>query len=240
MLNNVVNSALLVGLHINVKKTQWLVVGKDSNTQAKLYVNNEPLEKVSDYKYLGVYIKDTLKEFNVRKAQAWEAAKRLKKLWISQTLSRKMKIRVFQTCVESVFLYAAETWSVSKTLASRIDGAYTRLLRYALNISWKDKVTNLIVYKDIVPVSLRLRERRLTFAGHCFRAGQSAPQPVMDLILWRYKGKLARGAANRRTHIKMLCDDRGLSFKVKDIDESIISLKKEMGNRNLWRSCVYH
>ena len=62
----------------------------------------------------------------------------------------------------------------------------------------------------------------------------------MNFILWRYKGKLARGAANKRTHIKMLCDDRGLSFKVKDIDESIISLKKEMGNRSLWHSCVYH
>ena len=94
-------------------------------------------------------------------------------------------------------------------------------------------MTNLIVYKDVVSVSSRPRERRLTFAGHCFRAGQSVPQPVMDFILWRYKGKSAHGAANKRTHIKMLCNDRGLSFRDKDIDESIVSLKKEMGNMSL-------
>ena len=150
-----------------------------------------------------------------------------------------MKIRVFQTCVESVLLYTAETWTLTKSLEMQLDGTYTHLLRYALNISWKDKITNFVVYKGVVPVSLRLRERRLTFAGHCFRAGQSAPQPVMDFILWRYKGKVSRGAANKRTHIKMLCADRGLSFNSKDIDESICSLKIEMGNRQLWRSISY-
>jgi sorting nexin-29 len=239
MLDSVIRYALLVGLQINVKKTQWLVVGKDSNTLDSLYVNNIPLEKVSDYKYLGVYIRNSSKEFSTRKAQAWEAAKRLKKLWISRTLSHNMKIRVFISCVESVLLYAAETWTLTKTLEKRLDGAYTRLLRYALNISWKDKITNTVVYKGVSPVSTRLRERRLTFAGHCFRAGQSAPQPIMDLILWRYKGNLSRGAANKRTYVKMLCNDRGLSFKVKDIDESIVSLKREMRDRKMWRSVIY-
>ena len=61
----------------------------------------------------------------------------------------------------------------------------------------------------------------------------------MNFILWRYKGKVTRGAANKRTHIKMLCADRGLSYNSKDIDESICSLKIEMGNRQLCRSISY-
>ena len=36
--------------------------------------------------------------------------------------------------------------------------------------------------KGVVPVSIRLRERCLTFAGLCFRAGQSTPTPVMYFI----------------------------------------------------------
>ena len=56
---------MIVGLKINSKKTQWLVVGKKVNTDVK----------VEDYKYLGVWIKWSPKEFNIRKALAWDAAK---------------------------------------------------------------------------------------------------------------------------------------------------------------------
>jgi hypothetical protein len=58
-----------------------------------------------------------------------------------------------------LLLIAVVTYYVLNfAFVNRIDGAYTRLLRYALKISWKDKVTNIVVYKDIVPVSSRLRE----------------------------------------------------------------------------------
>ena len=150
-----------------------------------------------------------------------------------------MKIRVFQTCVESVLLYAAETWSLTKTLTKRLDGAYTKLLRYALNISWKDKISNSVVYQGVTPISQRLREHRLAFAGHCLRASESAPQPVADFILWRYKGKVAKGAANRKTFIKLLCEDSGLPYNLKEIDASLVSIRKFMSDRCVWRRIVY-
>ena len=201
MLDNVIKNAKLVGLQINVKKTQWLVAGKEINTKDTLTINSVPLEKIDDYKYLGVWIKSSMKEFNVRKALAWEAAKRIKKLWISPTLSESLTIRVFQTCVESVLLYAGETWSLTKLMEKQLDGTYTKLLRYCLNIKWQDKIPNYILYQNIPPVSIRLKARRMSFAGHCFRSRYTAPQPSMDFILWRYKGKMSRGALNRKTQL---------------------------------------
>jgi hypothetical protein len=238
MLDNVIKNAKLVGLQINVKKTQWLVAGKEVNTKDTLTVNSVPLEKIDDYKYLGVWIKSTMKEFNVRKALAWEAAKRIKKLWISPTLSEHLKIRVFQTCVESVLLYAGETWSLTKLMEKQLDGTYTKLLRYCLNIKWQDKIPNYILYQNIPPVSLRLKARRMSFAGHCFRSRYTAPQPSMDFILWRYKGQMSRGALNRKTHLKLLCEDSELSTGIKDIDASIISLSIDMRNREKWRDKI--
>ena len=131
-----------------------------------------------------------MKESNVRKGQAWEAAKRLKKLWISNSLPRKLKIRLFQSCVESVLLYAAETWSLTKTLEKRLDGAYTRPFRYALNISWKDKIQIYFLYEGISKISDRLRERRLKFAGHCFRCYQFTPHLLWILFFGDIKVKL--------------------------------------------------
>jgi len=44
--------------------------------------------------------------------------------------------------------------------------AYTRLLRYALNVSWDDFTTNQELYGNLEPVSTRLRKHRLAFIGH--------------------------------------------------------------------------
>ena len=56
--------------------------------------------------------------------------------------SRHTKIRVFKATIESVLLYGAETWTLTEQLTSRICGTYTKLLRKALNVSWRDRITN--------------------------------------------------------------------------------------------------
>ena len=71
---------------------------------------------------------------------------------------------------------------MTKIMTKHLDSAYNRLLRYALNVSWKDRVTNQSIFgDDIIPVSQR--QRRLTFIGHCLRSPESAPQPIANLVL---------------------------------------------------------
>ena len=121
-----------------------------------------------------------------------------------------------------------------KLLEKILDGTYTKLLRYCLNIKWQDKIPNSVVYENIPSVSSRLKFRRMTFAGHCFRSRFSAPQPAMNFILWGYRGKGSRGALIRETHLKLLCEDRGRFYLIKDIDASIIGLSKEINERKIW------
>ena len=47
-----------------------------------------------------------------------------------------------RSSTESVFLYVAEGWKLAKTLEKRLDGVYTRLLRFALDVSWKEHKIN--------------------------------------------------------------------------------------------------
>jgi hypothetical protein len=56
-----------------------------------------------------------------------------------------------------------------------MDGCYSRLLRYILNIKYSpdaDKVSNAKVYRI-------LREKRQSFVGHCLRI----TQPMADILL---------------------------------------------------------
>ena len=88
------------------------------------------LKEVDNFKYLGEWTQSSEKDFLVRKALAWLACHKLKKIWTSK-LSRKLKERLFIATFESVLLYGAESWTITKVMRKQIDGCYTRMLRMA-------------------------------------------------------------------------------------------------------------
>ena len=55
---------------------------------------------------------------------------------------------------ESVLLYGAETWTMTKALTREVDGSYTRMLRMALfNVLCKEHKTYQELYQNLPPVS---------------------------------------------------------------------------------------
>ena len=66
-------------------------------------------------------------------------------------------------------LHGTETWTLTSALKKRLDGCYTRMLRMALNISWRSHTTNWLLYGDLPPVSLKVQQGRMRLAGHCMR-----------------------------------------------------------------------
>ena len=190
------------------------------------------LRKVNDFKYLGSWLLNCNKDFDVRRALAWNACIRLVKIWKSNSVSREVKLNLFRACVESVLLYNAVTWTMTSTLERRIDGCYTRLLRYALGFKWDDYISNEKLYGKLQSVSSRLLEKQLIFAGHCVRSDQ----PVSDLVFWDHT-KMARckctpGAGSRGNSAKLLLKKAG---KVDGLVVSDHELVKLMKDRNEWR-----
>ena len=80
-----------------------------------------------------------------------------------------MKIRTSKATIEPILLYGNECWTIDSTIRKKSDGCYTRLLRMATNISWKDKVTNTHLYRGIPKITDTIKQRRLRLAGHCIR-----------------------------------------------------------------------
>ena len=136
-----------VGLHINTKKTEAMIfnivqpVGLTSKS-------GEIIREVRNFKYLGGWMESAEKDFQVRKALAWTACHKLRKIWTSK-IPRVLKLRLFTSTVESVLLYGSETWTLTKTLEKRLNGCYTRMLRMALNVSWRMHLTNKQLYQDL-------------------------------------------------------------------------------------------
>ena len=220
LLQSLESAACQVGLHCNESKTQYITTSPLESEIKSL--NNSLIKRVEDFKYLGSHIADPEKDFKIRKALAWNACNKLETIWQSN-LPNSLKIQTFRTLIEPVLLYGSETWTLTTRLEKRLDGCFTNLLRRAQNISWRDHATLARIYGEITPLSLRLKQRRLQFAGHCYRAEKEI---IPSLLLWRPGGRVH---SRKLTYPDMIARDSGLDIR---------DLGTAMGDRGVWKEIV--
>ena len=125
-----------------------------------LKTRDDEIEPVENFQYMGSWISDSGHDFKIRKASAWIACNKMRKVWASK-IARGTKIRLFRATVDSVLFYGSETWTVTTKLEKSVNGCYTRMLRTALNVQWQQHMNNQELYGSLPSV------RRLRLAGHC-------------------------------------------------------------------------
>ena len=111
-------------------------------------------------------------------------------------MNDNLKRRLFVTTVESVLLYGCEAWTLTVKDEKALDGVYTRMLRAALNVSWKDHVTNIDLYGYLPRLSDTIRKRRMRLAGHCVRHSELT---ASELILWKEDHRKTSDDIHRHT-----------------------------------------
>ena len=142
---------------------------------------------------------------NTRIGQAWSAINSLQKVW-KAPIKKETKTKVFKASVESILLYGSDSWTLNVARTKKLDGSYTKMLRTVYNVSWRDHITNQVLYGSLPRISSVVKSRRLALAGHVSRHDE----PAGKLLLWSPTGKRRIG----RPHItikKLLEKDTGLS-----------------------------
>ena len=212
-----------IGLHTNETKTEFMSYNQPEGDL--ITFNGTKLKQVDDFLYLGSWINSCDKDINVRIAKAWTAMQKLDTIWKSG-LKRSIKIDFFRATVETVLLYGSNSWTLTKAKNKKLDGTYTRMLRTAQNINWKQHITNKVLYGTIPSLSTTITERRIRFSGHCWR---STEEVIHKLFLWEpSRGKRQRGRP-ARTYIDQLVDDTLLEKE---------QLPTAMEDREVWRRFV--
>ena len=202
LLDKVEHAALRVGLHMNAKKTQFMAFNQPHDVQIKTQ-DGSNLKEVKDFKYFGAWMQSTEADIRTRKALAWKACNNLNNIWRSN-LTKNIKVKLFQATVESVLLYGSETWTLTNKIGKSLDGCYTRMLRKALDVSWKDHITKKELYGDLPRITTQISQRRLQFAGHCKR---SEGKIISALVTWRpTQGRRSAGRPTK-TFVDLLHQD---------------------------------
>lgn len=168
------DKAMKYGLKISTKKTQtmWLAQSRNHDPKERVTLNGEPLEMVSEFNYLGSIIagndSNVTKEIKTRICRARRKFNSLNFLWNNNSLSRRIKVRLLNTFVLPVLLYACETWNTRQVEDISLQAFINSCTRRFMGWSIWDKNPNKDLHKKIlVPaVDKIIPRRRILLALH--------------------------------------------------------------------------
>ncbi len=128
------------------------------------------------YKYLGSLL-DSENDIKRRKTFALVAFNNLKHIFESRRATLKVKMRLFNSHIQSIFLYNSELWTLTKNLENTVDVFQRNTLRKIINIRWPDKIRNEDLYEKcgVNEWSKTVKERILRWYGHLLRLPDNTP-----------------------------------------------------------------
>ena len=172
-----------IGLSINENKTKYLASSRTRQIGERfMECNNYKFERVKDFKYLGsVITEDNNVEVDIKAKIA--AGNRcyyaLSQYLRSRTLSRKIKIQIYETVIKPVVLYGAETWVLTKKDEDLLSIWERKILRriygpVCIDGEWRIRSNQELrdLYKKL-PIVHELKVRRLSWLGHVERMNDS-------------------------------------------------------------------
>ena len=180
-----------MGLKMNIAKTKVMVV---DNTP--INVNNVLIENIQGCVLLGQHY--SLKEKNQDKAiqrriLAGPAEYAKHRDIFKSNLAICLKRQVYNSCVLPAMTYGAETCTLTKQAQNKRAAAQTKMERSMLNITCKDKKTNIWVRERTKVIDYKKRcEKNEMVLGRAYQPPQRRPMDLAchhlkTIILWQEK-----------------------------------------------------
>ena len=165
-------------MEIHAQKTK-MMTNNNRGILSEIKVNGQSLETVSSFKYLGAIVSDegSKQEVLARIAQTTAALAKLQPIWKDKNISLASKVRLLRSLVNSIFLYACETWTLTAELQKRIQSMEMRCYGRLMGISYTQHVTNEEVRQKINQaigshddLLTTVKKRKLRWYGHITRS----------------------------------------------------------------------
>jgi hypothetical protein len=134
-----------VALVINSWKKEEVYVNTTVNQDLTRRLNNRDIKRPSDLCYLDSVVSEdggASTDISVRIQKDRRSFSKLRKVWLSTSIRKDTKIRIFNTCLKYVLLYGCETWFVASEIQHKIQTFVDRCLRYILRIWWPKTLPN--------------------------------------------------------------------------------------------------
>ena len=110
--------------------------------------------------------------------------------------------QVYNSCVLPAMTYGAETWTLTKLAQNKLAAAQTKMERSMLNITYKDRRTNIWVRErtKLIDIIYTVRKMKWSWAGHinCLK-DDNGDQPRGGETTWTNTGAKRYGKGQHKT-----------------------------------------
>lgn len=197
MLDDLVRESGKVGLVMNTLKTKVMTNGKEE----PILVNNNPLEYVKEYIYLGQVIAladQTTKEIDRRVGNAWKQFWSLKEVMKSGGISIGIKRKLFDVSVLPVLTYGCQTWALTKANIKKLETCQNSMERSMMGkrLSDRIRVDTIKEYTKTKHVTTTIKKLKWRWSGHIIRDKDKWSKSIMNWFTSHMKRK--RGRPSRR------------------------------------------
>ena len=220
MLNKLKEYSSYWKLNVNTQKTKIMIFEKGRTTNLRFYYDNQELEIVHSFKYLGVTFYKNGHWFRTQKCIAEYGTYALHNLY--KTLSNielpiSEQFRLFDSLVGSVLSYAAEVWGYHK--ADDIERVHTRFCRSKLGVKRSTNVAALYMELGRFQLTVFRQIRMLTYWSKLVKSDDPLLRATYSMLRDDVNQGNTYNNQNWAYHIKSLLDQLGFGYVWREQDQ---------------------
>ena len=186
------------GLRISAAKSKTMAFLGKRPIRTKIVVDNQTLEQVCDFNYLGYNISYNVDTDWVNKLSKFRSICGTIHRNLRNKTRKETRMKFYKTVAVPTFLYASETWTLGKGEEKKIQAAEMRFLRSVQGFSLLDRRRNIDIRQDLKIQSLNetIKEYKRRWCGHVARM----PDTRLPVAALKYKpsGRRDVGRPRRR------------------------------------------
>ena len=164
-----------MGLTLNQKKTEYMIISKRECNKSNLRIGNTALKQAQKYIYLGSLITQNGKcdeEIKRRIAMAKSNFVKLEHVLKNRKIGLELRKLILYCYVIPVLTYGCEAWTLTSEMTRRLEASEMWMYRRMMRISFSQHMSNEEVLRKVEAdrnLIKNIRKRQLEFLGHTLR-----------------------------------------------------------------------
>ena len=182
------------------RETEYLCIN-GGNDKETVKMEDAKVPRVKEFKYLGSMVQESgscEREIKKRVQAGWNGWRKVSGVICDRRLPARVKGKVYSSVVSPAMVYGLETVAVTKKQMKEMEVGEIKMLRFAMEVTKKDKIRNEYIRGTVKVerLGMKMREGRLRWYGHVMRRDQEYVGRKM--IEMELPGKRKRGRPKRR------------------------------------------
>jgi hypothetical protein len=178
-------------------KTKSMAMCGNHIQRVKIFIISNPIEQVSEFKYLGyliLYCKSDLED----KIQTYNEINGVIRRHFGKQMTKETKLRIHNIAAKAALKFGSEAWALKKRYEKRPEAARIKFLRHLLGVTKLDRERNQSVREKlgVQNIVLEIKQYQREWLQHVERV--NTDRILKQALKHRPKGKRRIGRPRKR------------------------------------------